>query len=467
MYKVPSKGRVYAIGSRAEAPGPKPSILEKATLVFTAITAAREYLEALFFQAFKLIFDELKVDVRGSGRKNVVEILREELDGISILQQEYLSNNFRDVVFFYRKASVSTRNYFWFEGWTPICARDADSDGTYIYYPKWLMDPEKFLIWLNRKINEHRKIQRQEDEKEPVFKVHKLFEKSGSAYMSVEHSVEAAPNFLDDALDPLTADYIRREVEKSARTNRNDYYFSDEMEDLDKEILSWKNSSDWFRERGLPWKRGWVFHGPPGTGKSTAVKCLAEKHSIPVIMLDLPSFRSNAVLTDAWQEIGEYTPCFLLIEDVDAVFDERRKNKIEGSQVTFDCFLNLISGVNSIDGYFLFLTTNFLNVMDEALATMDDTTGEVTVRPGRIDRAVYFGAVDTGGKRFIAEKILGEYPEVVEEMVASREGGTVVKVIDGKEIEEGEESIAAFQERCIQRAIEEFWKRNGVDGKMT
>lgn len=422
-------------------------LLEKATLVFTAITAAREYLESLVYHVFRLFFEEVRLEARAGD--SIMEVMRTELPTISWMDYGYYSQNFRNIVFFYKTPNISSRSYFWYEN-TPICVMDNGGEGISINYPKWLLDPESLLVWMNRKLNDLREREAEENQKGPVFKVHKLYEKNGNAYMCLEHSVESEPNQLKNALDPEIVKYIRGEVRKSATASRTSYYFTDDMKDLDKEILSWRGSEDWFRSRNLPWKRGWVFHGPPGTGKSTAVKCMAEKHSLPVISLDLASFRSNNTLREGWAEIEEYTPCFLLVEDIDAVFESDRSNKIDGSNVTFDCLLNLISGVNSIDGYFLFLTTNNLHVLDEALATQDEE-GNVIVRPGRIDRAVHFGAVGSDGKRFIAKKILGEFPEVVDEMVDSTVKG---------------ESIAAFQERCVQKAIEVFWEKNGVDGKM-
>ena len=35
-------------------------------------------------------------------------------------------------------------------------------------------------------------------------------------------------------------------------------------------------SEDWYAERGIPWRRGYLLHGCPGSGKtSLSMKCLA------------------------------------------------------------------------------------------------------------------------------------------------------------------------------------------------
>ena len=47
--------------------------------------------------------------------------------------------------------------------------------------------------------------------------------------------------------------------------------FPPRVKDLIKEIGLWRKSRDWYREKGIPWKRGWMLYGPPGTGKTTTV----------------------------------------------------------------------------------------------------------------------------------------------------------------------------------------------------
>ncbi|WP_170328691.1 AAA family ATPase [Ruegeria arenilitoris] len=36
-------------------------------------------------------------------------------------------------------------------------------------------------------------------------------------------------------------------------------------------------ASDWYAARGVPWRRGYLFHGPPGTGKSSLIRALASE----------------------------------------------------------------------------------------------------------------------------------------------------------------------------------------------
>lgn len=220
------------------------------------------------------------------------------------------------------------------------------------------------------------------------------------------------------------------------------YPFPDEVKEAITELNAWLANEKWFRSKSIPWRRGWLLHGPPGTGKSTLVRALGMSFDLPVFSFDLSGMTNNE-LVNSWDEMMSNTPCIALIEDIDNIFDGR---KYVGStsptvpHLTFDCLLNCISGVKQADGVFMIVTTNHVEKLDAALG-IPDTTGRST-RPGRIDKAIHLGNMAQPQRLLLAKHILSDYPDLIEETVKLGEG----------------ETAAQFQSRCAQIALSKFWK---------
>jgi mitochondrial chaperone BCS1 len=150
------------------------------------------------------------------------------------------------------------------------------------------------------------------------------------------------------------------------------------LEDVLADLREFYSSSAWYAERGIPYRRGYLLHGPPGTGKSTMVLTLAGELKLSVAVLSLSSKLMN---DDGLRTLIDALPAtaLLLIEDVDCVFKEHRSTEIH-TGVTLSGLLNALDGVSSRDGRVLFMTTNHPERLDPAL-----------IRPGRVDRKVELG----------------------------------------------------------------------------
>lgn len=153
------------------------------------------------------------------------------------------------------------------------------------------------------------------------------------------------------------------------------------------DIQDFIGSAKWYADRGVPYRRGYLLYGPPGTGKSSFIQALAGHldYGIAIINLSergLTDDRLNHLLTIIPQRT------LVLLEDVDAAYNNRRQ-KVEsdgyaGANVTFSGLLNALDGVASAEERILFLTTNHIDRLDEAL-----------VRPGRVDMTVRLGNATT------------------------------------------------------------------------
>ncbi|XP_043284335.1 mitochondrial chaperone BCS1 [Venturia canescens] len=141
----------------------------------------------------------------------------------------------------------------------------------------------------------------------------------------------------------------------------------------------------WYSDRGIPYRRGYLLHGPPGCGKSSFITALAGELERGICVLNLSERgltddRLNHLLAVAPQQT------IILLEDIDAAFGNREetvevKSAYDGlNRVTFSGLLNCLDGVASTEARILFMTTNYLERLDPAL-----------VRPGRVDVKEYIG----------------------------------------------------------------------------
>lgn len=248
--------------------------------------------------------------------------------------------------------------------------------------------------------------------------------------------------------------------------------FPERVQNLIQEIELWRSSRDWYRAKGIPWKRGWLLYGPPGTGKTALARAFAEDLNMPIYVFNLAEM-SNADLLKAWNELQVNVPCIALIEDIDNIFHGREnvtrrhgfmplvlstpkegeddKNGQPRGPLTFDCLLNCLDGVERSDGIFTIVTTNDIGKVDPALGQPrqlpDGSVEFISTRPGRIDKAVELGYLEPADKVRLAERILAEYPEELAAMLAFIEQYPELK-----------ETPAQFQERCGQIALAAFWR---------
>jgi chaperone BCS1 len=182
------------------------------------------------------------------------------------------------------------------------------------------------------------------------------------------------------------------------------------IDDLDNFIAS----ADWYKERGIRYKRGYLFHGSPGNGKTTIASAISEYLGRDVYILNLNSLENDGYLIKAFSNLGKNI--VLLIEDIDRSFAKRENID---SKVSFSSLLNSFDGVLCKDGIITVITTNFIEKLDEAL-----------VREGRVD---------------LKFQIDNPSPEQVKEYVEMFYGVKIANPITGNG-----HSMSYVQEFCIR-----------------
>eukprot|EP00111_Clytia_hemisphaerica_P002243 TCONS_00006287-protein len=153
-------------------------------------------------------------------------------------------------------------------------------------------------------------------------------------------------------------------------------------EEIVADIMDFIKNQAWYTRRGIPYRRGYLLHGPPGCGKSSFIMALAGELQYNICVMNLgdrtlSDDRLNHLMSVAPQQ------SIILLEDIDAAFSRRDivdGNKDGGERgyypnhVTFSGLLNCLDGVASTEERLVFMTTNHIDRLDPAL-----------IRPGRID----------------------------------------------------------------------------------
>ena len=166
------------------------------------------------------------------------------------------------------------------------------------------------------------------------------------------------------------------------------------------DIKDFLYSGNWYYERGIPYRRGYLLYGIPGSGKSSFIQALAGELDYNIAILNLSE---RGLTDDRLSHLLTVVPrrTLVLLEDVDAAFSNRRlqadADGYQGANVTFSGLLNALDGVASAEERIIFLTTNHIERLDEAL-----------VRPGRVDMTVRLGEATQWQTSHLWDRFYGE-----------------------------------------------------------
>ncbi|KIM34089.1 hypothetical protein M408DRAFT_90304 [Serendipita vermifera MAFF 305830] len=157
-------------------------------------------------------------------------------------------------------------------------------------------------------------------------------------------------------------------------------------------------SEDWYAERGIPYRRGYLLHGVPGSGKTSLIHALAGELGLDIYVVSLSAKgMTDTMLMNLMGRIPQR--CILLLEDLDAAFtrsvtrdatstgaptgtkatSSSATTDSDGNSLSLSGLLNALDGVAASEGRLLFATTNHIDRLDEALR-----------RPGRMDVWINF-----------------------------------------------------------------------------
>ena len=141
-----------------------------------------------------------------------------------------------------------------------------------------------------------------------------------------------------------------------------------------------------YNELGINYKRTYLLEGVPGTGKTSLITGLASKHNANIAIVSFTPKMTDIDLIYSLKTLNQYEDnednknkkTFIVFEDIDCIFKERKSNDENRNNITFSGLLNALDGITTSD-IICFITTNYKNNLDSAL-----------LRPGRIDYIMHF-----------------------------------------------------------------------------
>ncbi|SCU97561.1 LAFA_0G12046g1_1 [Lachancea sp. 'fantastica'] len=155
-----------------------------------------------------------------------------------------------------------------------------------------------------------------------------------------------------------------------------------------------------FAEFGVTPPRGILLHGPPGTGKTMLLRCVASEANAHILTINGPSIVSKylgeteAALRDLFNEAKLYQPSIIFIDEIDSLAPSRSSDdsgEVESRVVA--TLLTLMDGMGSSGRVVVVAATNRPNSVDSALR-----------RPGRLDQEVEIGIPDANARHDILVK---------------------------------------------------------------
>ncbi len=153
------------------------------------------------------------------------------------------------------------------------------------------------------------------------------------------------------------------------------------IENVVDDYMWFENSRQWYIDHGISYHRGYLFSGPPGTGKTSLIISLAAQLKLKVYVIHLSSIGSEKELERMIYIVPEHS--IILLEDIDAI-QKSRKTTLEiqdagdlgyNFNVPLSSLLNCLDGITTQEGRVFMMTTNYPDRLDPAL-----------LRPGRVDR---------------------------------------------------------------------------------
>lgn len=166
--------------------------------------------------------------------------------------------------------------------------------------------------------------------------------------------------------------------DKVHRRDMSTLIFEEEMKNMIiNDVNKFIDSEEDYNKYGIPYKRNYLFYGPPGSGKTSLTSVIANLTNRSIYTIAFDPELTDSILQNAINDIL-VEKAILLLEDIDCIFQSRNTN-MNMTHVSFSALLNILDGVSRKKSLITIITSNHVQKLDPAL-----------IRPGRIDVIIEF-----------------------------------------------------------------------------
>jgi ATP-dependent Zn protease len=213
----------------------------------------------------------------------------------------------------------------------------------------------------------------------------------GQVYLASTKDMKLLSRFADDAYKHLHDErpgrisilsYGGQELTITSEDDEVIFLDAALQNDIDEQVAAFFQNGKLFRDLRIPYRRGFLFVGSPGTGKTMTIRHLIRqchrRYSTCATTLSISCSTNVHDIEAVFDHAARSSPSILVLEDMDSLTNQ--------SRVTRSALLAQLDGLASREGLLVIGTTNLPEQIDPALLQ----------RPSRFDRVWKFPLPNQG-----------------------------------------------------------------------